>query len=169
MDPENFIVFKTASGWLGVVSGGIGVKSLYLPRASRYEVEAEVRRRYGALHLSTNENQDLKHRLIQYFGGEAVEFNDSVDLTHGSEFSRLVWETVRSIPRGETRTYKEIAELICNPRSARAVGGALNANPVPIIVPCHRVVGSNGSLTGFAGGIDLKKKMLRFEGHRFYK
>ncbi len=169
MNPEKTIVFKTDSGWVGVVSSDVGVKSLYLPRASRYEVETEIQTRHGVLHSDAKGNQDLKHRLIQYFTGEAVEFNDPVDLTDRSEFFRLVWGAVKSIPRGELRTYKEIAELICKPRSARAVGRALNANPVPIIVPCHRVVGSNGSLTGFASGIDLKKKMLCFEGHRFHQ
>ena len=165
MKPEQFIVFETDFGWMGIVSSYMGVKSLYLPRASRYEIEDDIKRRYGSLNIDASSFQDLKRRLIRYFRGEAVEFNDPVDLTDGTEFSKLVWEAVKAIPRGEVRTYKEIAESICKPRSARAVGRALNANPVPIIVPCHRVIGSDGSLTGFADGLDLKQKMLLCEGY----
>ena len=168
MNPEKLIVFETDYGWIGIVSSDIGVKSLYLPRASRHEIESEVEHRYGSLRFDPSGFQDLKDRLIQYFRGEVVQFNDPVDLSDGTEFSRLVWKAVKAIPRGELRTYKEIAESISKPRASRAVGGALNANPVPIIVPCHRVIGSDGSLTGFASGLDLKQKMLLSEGHRLY-
>jgi methylated-DNA-[protein]-cysteine S-methyltransferase len=165
LNPERFIVFETDYGWIGIVSSHIGVKSLYLPRVSRCEIEDEVGRRYGSLQFDSIMFQDLKHRLIRYFRGEAVQFNDPVDLTDGTVFSRLVWEVVKVIPWGQLRTYKQIAESISKPRSARAVGQALNANPVPIIIPCHRVIGSDGSLTGFASGLDLKQKMLLSEGH----
>lgn len=89
-------------------------------------------------------------------------FNLELDL-RGTEFQRKVWNELLNIPYGETRTYKEMAKEVGSPRGFRAVGGALNKNPIPIIVPCHRVIGSNGELTGFAGGVRLKRRLLELE------
>lgn len=81
----------------------------------------------------------------------------------GTDFQKKVWNELKNIPYGETRTYKEIAEKIGKPKASRAVGMACNKNPIVILVPCHRVVGTNGSLTGYAGGIELKKALLEAE------
>jgi len=82
---------------------------------------------------------------------------------HGTPFQRDVWDALLSIPSGETRTYKEIAEQIGRPKAVRAVGQALNRNPLPLLFPCHRVIGSNGKLTGFAGGLSAKARLLEIE------
>ena len=82
---------------------------------------------------------------------------------HGTPFQRDVWDALLSIPSGETRTYKEIAEQIGRPKAVRAVGQALNRNPLPVLFPCHRVIGSNGKLTGFAGGLSAKARLLEIE------
>ena len=109
-----------------------------------------------------------KNWLDIYFGGKEPDFTPPL-APAGSEFRREVWELLRSIPYGKTVTYAEFASMIAERRglahmSAQAVGGAVGHNPISIIIPCHRVVGSSGSLTGYAGGIDRKIKLLSLEG-----
>lgn len=101
-------------------------------------------------------------QLGAYFSGEARTFDVDLDLA-GTDFQRRVWHAVQSIPYGQTRTYAQIAQQIGSPGGSRAVGSAVGRNPVPIIVPCHRVVGSAGSLTGYIGGIDCKRRFLALE------
>jgi methylated-DNA-[protein]-cysteine S-methyltransferase len=101
-------------------------------------------------------------QLKAYFAGELKEFTLQLRL-HGTPFQRGVWEQLRTIPYGETRSYGELAEALGNPTASRAVGLANGRNPVGIIVPCHRVVGANGSLTGYGGGLDRKQRLLDFE------
>ncbi|MBU0516329.1 MAG: methylated-DNA--[protein]-cysteine S-methyltransferase [Proteobacteria bacterium] len=101
-------------------------------------------------------------QIAQYLAGKRRRF--AVDRAEsGTDFQRAVWRTCRSIPFGRTMTYGQVAGKMGRPRSARAVGGALNRNPMPIITPCHRVVGHDGSLTGFGGGLDIKESLLSFE------
>ena len=109
-------------------------------------------------HLNCAEAQ-----LREYFGGERTEFEVTFDLV-GTEFQKSVWAELVRIPFGVTRSYREIAERLGNPKSVRAVGLANGSNPVSIIIPCHRVIGADGSLTGFGGGLDLKRKLLVLEG-----
>ena len=104
--------------------------------------------------------------LTRYFAGEKVEFSHvPLTLLGGTEFQIAVWHTIREIPYGETRTYKWLAEQIGSPKAARAVGGAVGANPVSILIPCHRVIGSNGKLGGYGGGIKRKQLLLELEGY----
>jgi methylated-DNA-[protein]-cysteine S-methyltransferase len=102
--------------------------------------------------------------LEEYFAGERTSFADLVLTPSGTPFQMRVWKALRSIPFGRTATYGEIARKIRQPRSARAVGLANNRNPIAIIVPCHRVIGANGSLTGYAAGLNAKAWLLRHEG-----
>jgi methylated-DNA-[protein]-cysteine S-methyltransferase len=101
-------------------------------------------------------------QLQAYFRGELRKFDVSLAM-EGTEFQLRVWNALRGIPYGETISYLQLAERIGNPRAVRAVGLANGSNPIPIIVPCHRVIGSDGSLTGFGGGIPTKKKLLELE------
>ena len=101
-------------------------------------------------------------QLRAYFRGELREFNLPLD-PGGTAFQRLVWAQLRRIPYGATRTYGEVAAAIGRPKAARAVGMANHVNPLPIVVPCHRVVGSGGKLVGYAGGLDAKEFLLRLE------
>lgn len=101
-------------------------------------------------------------QLKEYLAGKRKEFDIQVEMA-GTPFQKLVWKALMNIPYGETRSYKEIAECIGNPMACRAVGMANNKNPIAVIVPCHRVIGSNGRLVGYAGGMDLKKKLLELE------
>ncbi len=101
-------------------------------------------------------------QLNEYFNGTRKKFDIPLK-PEGTEFQREVWNELCKIPYGKTASYKEIAEIIGKPKAARAVGGANNRNPIMIIIPCHRVVGSNGSLTGYAFGTDIKEKLLNIE------
>ena len=101
-------------------------------------------------------------QLEEYFRGERSEFDIRLDL-EGTEFQRGVWEQLAAIPFGETRSYGAVARAVGRPAAARAVGAATGRNPAPIIVPCHRVVGASGALTGFAGGLDTKRALLAHE------
>lgn len=108
---------------------------------------------------------DAVEQLDAYFAGELTEFELHLDLV-GTAFQRKVWAALLTIPYGETRSYGEIARQIGSPGAFRAVGLANGHNPIGIIVPCHRVIGSNGSLTGYGGGIDRKRTLLEFEKSR---
>jgi methylated-DNA-[protein]-cysteine S-methyltransferase len=101
-------------------------------------------------------------QLEQYFAGERTEFELELDL-RGTPFERRVWDEVSAIPYGENATYAEIARRVGSPNACRAVGRANGRNPIAVIVPCHRVVGSDGSLTGYAGGIEMKRALLALE------
>ena len=102
-------------------------------------------------------------QLNSYFAKQCKSFDIDVCLT-GTHFQKLVWKQLRNIPFGETQTYAKLAELIGRPKAVRAVGAAIGANPIPIIIPCHRVIGSDQSLTGFSGGLEKKVYLLRHEG-----
>jgi methylated-DNA-[protein]-cysteine S-methyltransferase len=103
-----------------------------------------------------------RQQLTEYFAGERKEFNLPLALD-GTEFQLLVLEELRRIPYGETTSYGDIAKRIGRPKAVRAVGAANGRNPIPIVVPCHRVIGSSGDLTGFGGGLDTKTELLRLE------
>ena len=101
-------------------------------------------------------------QLDEYFSGKRKVFDLPLD-PQGTEFQRSVWRALKEIPYGETRSYKQIANAIGNPKACRAVGMANNKNPIWIIIPCHRVIGADGSLTGYGGGIKMKQKLLEIE------
>ena len=108
----------------------------------------------------------LEHRvadeLLEYFAGTRTEFTVPISPA-GTDFQRAVWRALQRIPYGETRTYGEISEAVDRPGAARAVGTSNHRNPIPIIIPCHRVVGSNGQLCGFGGGLGIKRRLLELE------
>ena len=105
---------------------------------------------------------ETARQLGQYFAGKRKTFSIALDM-RGTRFQKDVWEALLAIPFGETRSYGQLAKQLGNPRASRAVGAANGRNPVSIIVPCHRVIGSSGKLTGFAGGLDAKAHLLGLE------
>ena len=105
----------------------------------------------------------LVERLRAYFAGRRVDFPDRLDLSGATSFQRAVWEVTRLIPYGETRSYAWLAEKVDRPRAYRAVGQAMGSNPLPVIVPCHRVICSDGSLGGFGSGTNLKERLICLE------
>lgn len=158
--------FETAWGWVGFAWSELGLVAVTLPQPTREAVLDHLPRSKGpvpapppGLDLAV-----LAHKLQRYFEGQAVDFNEPLDLNVGTEFQRQVWAITRSIPRGQTLTYAEVAARIGSPQTARAVGQALARNPWPVIVPCHRVVGQGRRLTGFGGGLEMKRQMLKQEG-----
>jgi O-6-methylguanine DNA methyltransferase len=106
---------------------------------------------------------EVVSQLREYFSGSRRAFSLLLDV-YGTDFQRAVWSQVVRIPYGATATYGDIAQLVGRPKGSRAVGAALGANPLPIVVPCHRVIGASGSLTGFGAGLDVKETLLRLEG-----
>jgi O-6-methylguanine DNA methyltransferase len=103
-----------------------------------------------------------RQELDEYFAGRRTEFTVPLDL-RGTEFQLAVWQGLRDIPYGQTRSYVEVARAIGRPSAVRAVGGANNANPVAIVVPCHRVINADGTLGGYGGGLDIKRRLLALE------
>ena len=103
-----------------------------------------------------------EHQLAEYFAGKRKVFSVPLDM-RGTRFQKDVWEALLAIPFGETRTYGQLATQLGNPRATRAVGAANGRNPIAIIAPCHRVIGSTGKLTGFAGGLNAKAYLLKLE------
>ncbi len=104
----------------------------------------------------------MRSELEEYFNGKRKSFEVPIKPS-GTSFQQTVWKALLEIPYGKTCSYKQIAEIIGKPTACRAVGMANNRNPIPIIIPCHRVVGANGDLTGYAGGLDVKRKLLQIE------
>ncbi|MBM4466392.1 MAG: methylated-DNA--[protein]-cysteine S-methyltransferase [Chloroflexi bacterium] len=154
----------TAWGWVGIASSPSGLLVLTLPEPTQERALKPLLERWGEAQLYQDPGlEGLKRRLQQYFDGQRVVFDEPLDLTGATAFQRRVWSAVRDIPYGETRSYGQIARQVGSPGAARAVGQAMAANPLPIVVPCHRVMGSNGDLRGFGGGLDLKRRLLEME------
>ena len=105
-----------------------------------------------------------RRQLHDYFEKNRIEFNLEIDLRLAADFSRRVLDELARVPYGEVTTYGELARRVERPRAARAVGTVMNRNPIPIVLPCHRVVGASGSLVGYGGGLDRKEALLRLEG-----
>lgn len=174
--PRACVVFRTPWGWVGLSVSARGIRTIVLPRASRREVERALREEA----LSSNgtpsplapcpspETEPVLHaaqsQIMAFLAGQRREIDVPVDLSGRSTFQRRVWRAVRRIPYGRVRSYKWVASQVGGARYARAVGLALGANPVPLVIPCHRVVTSGGSLGGFAGGLRLKRRLLALEG-----
>lgn len=104
-----------------------------------------------------------KQQLIEYFAGQRTDFDVKLD-AQGTDFQKEVWQCLSNITFGQTKTYQDIAKVVNRPKGSQAVGGANGRNPISIIVPCHRVIGKNGSLTGYAGGLERKLWLLAHEG-----
>ncbi|MDR0676572.1 MAG: methylated-DNA--[protein]-cysteine S-methyltransferase [Elusimicrobiota bacterium] len=117
--------------------------------------------------LKLNETDIIRKAISEiydYFDGKLSQFSVKIE-PNGTEFMKKVWNKLMEIPYGETRSYKDIATMIGNEKAARAVGLANNKNPIPIIIPCHRVIGTNKKLIGYAGGLDIKRKLLTLENN----
>jgi len=161
-----FAIVSTKFGWVGLGGSEAGLVLLTLPKSSRKAALSEVNEFAADAVEDTSAFGDLPYRLQRYFYGEKVSFPDSLDLSGATDFQKAVWNATRSIPCGETRTYAWVAQQIGSSQACRAVGGALARNPFPIIVPCHRVIASNGKLGGFSGGLAMKRRLLELEDAR---
>jgi methylated-DNA-[protein]-cysteine S-methyltransferase len=151
---------QTPIGELRLAANQDGLLAVLFP-VDPYELPAQQGAARARAHLS-----DACTALEEYFAGRRTTFEGLKLAPNGTEFQLQVWRALSRIPFGQTATYAGMAKQIGRPSAVRAVGHANGQNPLPIIVPCHRVVGSNGALTGFAGGIPTKKWLLEFEGAR---
>lgn len=162
MDCANFVFHHPRGRIYGHLSE-IGVQRLRLPQTPSDRVYL--------LHSEANivQGKKLREALERYFAGVAVDFADiALDLSGATAFRLRVWKSLRKVRWGQTATYGDLAELSgYRSKSARAVGGAVGANSVPIIIPCHRVLPASGGLGGFSAGLDWKRELLRIEGHVF--
>ena len=143
-------------GGLRLVAEEVGLRMVWFLYGRKKEAPNKEWKEDAAFFL------DVVRQLRAYFAGELREFDIPL-LMEGTEFQKRVWKNLQSIPYGETISYGELARKVGDPKAVRAVGAANGQNPIPIIVPCHRVIGSNGSLTGFGGGLENKRKLLELE------
>ena len=159
----NYATFDTDMGWAGILGSTRGLRRITLPQRSTQEVRQLLGDGVNQATWSPGYFDDLIKRLKIYFGGHKTAFPDKLDLSGATAFQCEVWEATRLIPYSETRSYTWVARQIKKPRAVRAVGQALGRNPLPIIIPCHRVVASDGKLGGFSGGVEIKKRLLWLE------
>ena len=146
-------------GGITLASDGEALIGLWFDGQRRFAAGLDPERRERDLPVFS----DAERWLETYFGGAVPDFTPRLN-PRGTPFQRAVWALLRAVPYGGTATYGEIAGRMPGPASARAVGGAVARNPVSLIIPCHRVMGADGSLTGYAGGIEKKQWLLRLEG-----
>ena len=163
-DRCRFDVFLTSLGWMAALASDRGIRRLVLPKSSRDQAMQEIRLQATHADHSPPRFDGLRRRLEAYFLGANVDFEDDLDLEGASDFMVKAWKACQSIAKGEIRTYYWLAEQAGNRRAARAAGLAMARNPAPIIIPCHRVIGSDGALHGYAGGLPLKQRLLEIEG-----
>ena len=150
-------------GWIGILGSAKGLVRVTLPQSSTQEAHQLLGDKVNYAVRDPDSFGDLITRFRVYFIGNEVNFADELDLTGATPFQRQVWEATRLIPYGETRSYMWVAEQIKKPKAARAVGQALSRNPLPVIVPCHRVLSIDGKLGGFSGGLETKRYLLSLE------
>ena len=156
-----YVTFNTGMGWIGILSSARGLVRTTLPQPSAQEAHQLL----GTSHAiwSPYLFSDLIQRFNAYLGGRRVTFPDPLDLSQATAFQRQVWEATRLIPYANTKSYLWVAEQIEKPGAVRAVGQALGRNPLPIIIPCHRVIASDGRLGGYSGGVEMKRYLLWLE------
>lgn len=160
-----FRIVQTAMGFAGFVATQRGLRAVQLPQKNRSAAVAGVRRAYPNAVEDANLLPNLARGLLRFFAGEPVDFDVPLDWTDYSDFETDVWQACRGVKYGETCSYKGLADRLGRPGGARAVGMAMAHNPCPIVVPCHRVVRSDGSLGGYSGpgGIGFKQRLLEME------
>ena len=158
-----YVLFNTAIGWSGLLASVSGIKRATLPQTSKEQVITKLGADTNIAILSQEYFGDLINRFQDYFTGHRVDFQDNLDLSEATVFQRNVWNAAKHIPYGETRSYAWLAQQIGKLGAARSVGQALRKNPLPIIIPCHRVIMSDGKLGGFSEGPEIKRYLLDLE------
>lgn len=148
---QNYFVYKTPRGPVTIASNGVELVGLLIGE-----------HHLGGAHKSNEITNQAANQLQEYFAGKRTTF-DLALAPQGTDFQKQVWKALQDIPYGQTRSYREIAEAVGNPKAYRAVGSANNKNPLHIVIPCHRVIGSNGQAVGYAAGIQVKEYLLDLE------
>jgi methylated-DNA-[protein]-cysteine S-methyltransferase len=159
-------IFKSPWGWMGVSETMKGIDAVVLPKASRQAVLSAL----GFPPVEPLEGRtssrlrEAQAQLIGYLAGTRRSFDLRLDLSRGTSFQQKVWRTLRRISYGRLRSYQWVAARVGGRQYARAVGNAVGSNPMPIVIPCHRIVAQDASLGGFSGGLPTKRKLLTLEG-----
>jgi methylated-DNA-[protein]-cysteine S-methyltransferase len=156
-----YAIFNADMGWIGVLGSAAGLRRVTLPQRS----SEDARHLLGIDDAVDTPSlfADLIRRFRVYFSGHETTFPDRLDLAGTTGFQQRVWAKTRLIPYGTTRSYRWVARQIGRPDAVRAVGQALAKNPLPVIIPCHRVVASHGQLGGYSGGVTMKQRLLSLE------
>ena len=159
-------VFRTPWGWMGLSETTKGIDAVVLPKASRQAVLSELQVASAELleGRTSSRLQEAQAQLTGYLAGRRRSFDLPLDLSRGTSFQQKVWRTLRGISYGRLRSYQWVALRVGGGQYARAVGNAGGANPLPIVIPCHRIVAQDASLGGFSGGLPTKRKLLTLEG-----
>ncbi|HEX5544032.1 MAG TPA: methylated-DNA--[protein]-cysteine S-methyltransferase [Nitrospira sp.] len=163
---QRWMIFRSPWGWMGLVESPKGIQTIVLPKHSKRAVESDLSAQSdGPLQQGESSRLEAARRqLLDYLEGRRNIFTVPLDLSRGTLFQRQVWRTLQRVPYGKLRSYQWIAARVGGRHYARAVGNAVGANPLPIVVPCHRIVAHDASLGGFSGGLSMKRKLLSLEG-----
>ena len=163
-EPLTAVVAHTALGWAGVALSSGGIRYATLFHRTREACSGELRA-YGAAEADDPRAGEVRALLERYAAGDGASLDDfPVDLPACTPIQRETWLALREIPRGETRSYGWLARRVGKAESPRAIGAMVGANPIPLWLPCHRVVASDGTLHGFGGGLAMKQALLELEG-----
>ena len=167
MTKTYYDIFETPAGWMGLVASEKGLRRSTLPQAFPEDCFEQLGQAVIEAKPSPDRFSDIRDKLVRYFSGEEISFADEpIDVEDASPFHQRAWQACRTIPKGETRTYKWLAEQAGNALAPRAAGQAMARNRLAIIIPCHRVIASDGSLRGFGKGrerLDLKQRLIDLE------
>jgi len=156
--------FESPLGPLWIVSSKEGLSYL-IREKEEHAFLSEIKRRTGQQPIKKlNQMSRWRAVLVRYFSGEAITFDRPIAFLGGTVFQQRVWRTLLTIPHGTVRSYQWVGDQLGMKRAGRAIGNACGKNPIPVIVPCHRVVRQNGDLGGYTGGVAIKKKLLALEG-----
>lgn len=159
-------IFETSWGWVGVAASERGIRYTTLPEPTP---DRAVEHLNGIMRRELPEHrpgafEGFQRQMEEYFAGERTEWDVELDLDDATEFFKLAWTACQSIPPGEVRTYRWLAEAAGRPAAARGAGQAMARNRIPLVIPCHRVIGSDGGLHGFGGpGLPMKARLLNLE------
>lgn len=150
---------------MGVTATEKGLHMILLPKKSSTDIKKELESHYLELYRDDKGLEGVGGRMRDYLNGKPVIFRERMDLAGATPFELKVWDITMGIPRGQVRSYEWVAKQTGNSAKVRAVGQALSRNRLPLIIPCHRVIRKEGDLGGFAGGVELKRFLLKLEGY----
>lgn len=160
------IIFKSPWGWMGIAESSKGIQTIVLPKQSKRAVESDLKAQSNGPweERASPLLEAARQQLLDYLAGKRDTFDVPLDLSRGTSFQRKVWRILQRVPYGKLRSYQWIALRVGGRQYARAVGNAVGSNPLPVVIPCHRIVAHDASLGGFSCGLPMKRKLLSLEG-----
>ncbi|MDF2754883.1 MAG: ogt [Nitrospira sp.] len=162
------LIFKSSWGWMGVAESREGLAAIVLPQTSRVAVATALGKGGSGFDGTSSSSSSLlreaRKQLMEYLAGSRTSFDLPLDLSRGTAFQQRVWKKLGAIPYGQLWSYRGLASRVGGVQYARAVGGAVGANPLPIVLPCHRIIAQDAGLGGFSCGLPAKRKLLALEG-----